>query len=112
MRKIPVTTPYFTEEEGYIRGVKSGDAYFRGCSAGISSIGIDSVGNVRGCESMYDDCFIEGNVRERSLADIWNDENAFAYNRKYKPSMLTGRCASCDKKAACAAGCRSYNRQQ
>lgn len=41
---------YFTESEGFLRGNLSGKAVFRGCQAGITSIGIDSVGNVRGCE--------------------------------------------------------------
>lgn len=100
---------YFTEEEGYIRGVKSGDAYFRGCSAGISSIGIDSVGNVRGCESMYDDAFIEGNIREQSLRSIWEDPDKFAYNRKFTKESLTGKCAECELGEYCGGGCRSYN---
>lgn len=82
---------------------------FSGCGAGITSVGIDSMGNVRGCESMYDDCFIEGNLREKSLKEIWEDENAFAYNRKFEMSRLSGKCAKCDKASRCAAGCRSYN---
>ena len=81
---------------------------FRGCRAGLTSIGIDSVGNVRGCESMYDATFIEGNLRDRLLKDIWNDENAFAYNRKFQPSMLKGKCRDCRYGSICAGGCRSY----
>ena len=100
---------YFTEGEGSLRGNRSGRAVFGGCSAGLSAIGIDSVGNVRGCESMYDERFIEGNVRERSLADIWNDENAFSYNRRFTPELLTGECAVCPHGRYCAGGCRSYN---
>ncbi len=100
---------YFTEEEGYIRGVMSGNAYFRGCAAGISSIGIDSIGNVRGCESMYDDAFIEGNLREQSLKSIWEDPDKFAYNRKFTKESLTGKCAECELGEYCGGGCRSYN---
>lgn len=100
---------YFTPSEGYLRGNMSGRAFYRGCSAGISGIGIDSVGNVRGCESMYDDHFIEGNLRERSLRDIWEDKNSFSYNRHFTTDMLTGRCAECDLGPWCAGGCRSYN---
>ena len=100
---------YFSPTEGYLRGNPSGRGIFRGCGAGLRSIGIDSVGNVRGCESMYDDRFIEGNLRQRSLREIWEDENAFAYNRKFTPELLTGACASCAMGAYCAGGCRSYN---
>lgn len=100
---------YFTEAEGSIRGNLSGSAFFRGCSAGITSIGIDSVGNVRGCESMYDPAFTEGNLRTESLKEIWEDPDRFAYNRKFSPEMLTGKCAECELGQFCGGGCRSYN---
>ena len=98
---------YFSENEPVLRG--NPFACFEGCGAGIVSIGIDSVGNVRGCESMYDDFFIEGNLRERSLKDIWEDDNSFLYNRAFDVSMLTGSCAKCLMGPLCAGGCRSYN---
>lgn len=98
---------YYTKTEGTLRG--NCDSFFIGCKAGLSNIGIDSVGNVKGCEALYDDCFIEGNVRQRSLREIWDDENSFSYNRKFSPNLLTGKCASCDIGQYCAGGCRSYN---
>ncbi|MBQ4289627.1 MAG: radical SAM protein [Clostridia bacterium] len=98
---------YYTPEEGYNRG-KRGYCY-KGCSAGLTTLGIDSVGNVRGCESLYDERFNEGNLRERSLLEIWTDDNAFAYNRKFNPSLLSGKCASCPHGEVCAGGCRSYD---
>lgn len=100
---------YYTESEGYLRGNYSGYAVFRGCGAGLRSIGIDSIGNVRGCESMYDDYFIEGNLREKSLAEIWNDPDAFSYNRNFNTDLLTGHCKTCPHNYRCAGGCRSYN---
>lgn len=100
---------YFSESEGYIRGNTSGKAFFRGCQAGLTTIGIDSIGNVRGCESMYDTLFIEGNLRERTLSEIWNNPDAFAYNRQFTKAWLTGKCRTCDYGARCAGGCRSYN---
>ena len=98
---------YFSENEPVLRGNPL--ACFSGCGAGIESIGIDSVGNVRGCESMYDDFFIEGNLRERSLKDIWEDDSSFLYNRAFDASLLTGPCAKCLMGPLCAGGCRSYN---
>ena len=100
---------YFSTQEGLSRGNLISPPVFTGCHAGLTTIGIDSVGNVRGCESMYDDRFIEGNLRRRTLADIWNDPDAFAYNRRFRPELLTGTCASCPQGARCAGGCRSYN---
>lgn len=98
---------YYTPEEGALRGAP--DCLFTGCSAGLSAVGIDSVGNVRGCESMYDPRFIEDNLRCRSLRDIWEAPEAFAYNRGFTPELLTGKCARCEHGPVCAGGCRSYN---
>lgn len=100
---------YYTEEEPLMRGDSHGIRTFPGCGAGLSVVGIDSVGNVKGCESMYDDRFIEGNLRHRSLRDIWEDPDAFAYNRRFTPELLTGKCAVCQYGSYCAGGCRSYN---
>ena len=98
---------YYTPEEGRVRGVPG--ACFEGCAAGLTTIGIDSVGNVRGCESMYDERFIEGNLRGRTLKDIWTAPDAFAYNRRFTRKMLTGACKTCPHGGICAGGCRSYN---
>jgi len=98
---------YFTPEEKYIR--RRLGSYFGGCSAGLTTIGIDSVGNVRGCESMYDERFNEGNLRERTLVDIWTDKDAFSYNRSFTPDKLTSGCSGCEYGSICAGGCRSYN---
>lgn len=100
---------YFTDMEGFLRGNLSGKAIFSGCRAGLTSIGIDSVGNVRSCESMYDEQFNEGNLREKSLREIWESSDAFAYNRKFSRDMLTRKCGECQYGKYCAGGCRSYN---
>lgn len=100
---------YYTKSEGNLRGSRSGRGYFRGCRAGLTSIGIDSVGHVRGCESMYDERFNEGSLQEKSLADIWYDPDAFAYNRHFTVDQLTGSCRTCRYGSICAGGCRSYN---
>lgn len=100
---------YFTNMEGMLRGNLSGKAIFSGCRAGLTSIGIDSVGNVRGCESMYDERFNEGNLREKTLREIWESPDTFLYNRKFRTDMLTGKCGTCKYGKYCAGGCRSYN---
>ena len=91
-------------------GYYNGDLQnFTGCAAGLCAIGIDSDGNVRGCESLKDGRFIEGNLNTRTLKDIWADENSFLYNRKFTPDLLTGNCANCEYGKICAGGCRSHN---
>lgn len=98
---------YHTSLEYYIRGnVKRG---FTGCNAGITTIRIDLEGNVKGCESLYDENLIEGNITITSLYDIWTAPNSFSYNRKFRQNMLKGKCANCDTWEKCTAGCRSFN---
>lgn len=97
---------YYDENEMYLRNRPGTISSWRGCQAGLRVVGIDSVGNVKGCESLYSDEFIEGNLREESLRDIWYKEGNFAYNRQFDPSMLTGTCAGCDKGWVCRGGCR------
>jgi radical SAM protein with 4Fe4S-binding SPASM domain len=97
---------YFDENEPYIRNRPGTIAVWNGCKAGIRVVGIDSVGNVKGCESIYSDEFIEGNLRQESLEQIWFKEGNFAYNRNFDVSMLSGACAGCDKGSICRGGCR------
>jgi radical SAM protein with 4Fe4S-binding SPASM domain len=100
---------YFDEHEAYIRSHPGTISVWSGCQAGIRVVGIDSVGNVKGCESMYSDEFIEGNLREESLERIWASAGNFAYNRRFDASMLRGACAACDKGSVCRGGCRGSN---
>ena len=84
------------------------DGEWGGCSAGLSAIGIDALGNVKGCLSMTE-CQPEGNLRKKSLTEIWRDENNFAYNRKFKLDNLTPECQKCEKALICKGGCNSQS---
>jgi radical SAM protein with 4Fe4S-binding SPASM domain len=100
---------YYKDSEAYIRGNITPIAYWTGCAAGINSVFIDSVGNVKGCGALYDDKFIEGNIKHTSLKEIWNNKENFLYNRKFKSSLLTGGCKDCNIKSVCKGGCRASN---
>lgn len=100
---------YFTQHEQNIRSPLGKKGRFGGCSAGIHTVGIDSIGNVRGCEALYDERFIEGSIRDKPLMEIWNSEDAFSYNRSFDLSMLSGKCAACNVQGICLGGCRSMN---
>ncbi len=80
-----------------------------GCWAGISSIGITSDGGIVGCLSMGNDRFIEGNVRNESLIDIWENPSNFAYNRKFEKSKLGPNCKDCKFGIQCKGGCNSVS---
>ena len=49
--------------------------------------------------------FVEGNVRQKSLRDIWNRADAFAYNRLFKEEQLGGFCRVCRFRDVCRGGC-------
>ena len=79
---------------------------WKGCYAGIGVLGIRSDGAVKGCETLPDE-YIEGNVREKSIIEIWNDPDAFAYNRKFKKEELGENCKNCQYGNDCKGGCLS-----
>jgi len=83
-----------------------GGQFWTGCQAGLSVIGITSDGYVRGCLSQPA-TLNEGNLRTRSLADIWHDPSAFSYNRQFSAAQLTGGCSGCAFGNICRGGCRS-----
>ena len=85
------------------------DTPFTGCIAGRYAVGIESQGNVRGCLSIMADpeTNVEGNLKERSLIDIWNDSNAFKAFRNRTVEGLTGFCALCKYNELCRGGCSS-----
>ncbi len=65
---------------------------------------IKSDGDVIGCLSTPA-TYIEGNVRERRISDLWNDPKAFAYNRNFTKKDLGENCAGCALGATCKGGC-------
>ena len=81
---------------------------WQGCPAGRAACGIMSNGKVKGCLSLPD-TFIEGDLRERDLWDIWFDPNAFAYTRRFTPSELGPFCQGCELAEQCMGGCSAMS---
>jgi len=82
---------------------------WKGCTAGISTIGITSDGGIVGCLSISNKDFIEGNIRKKSLVEIWEDEKSFAYNRHFNRSDLGPNCRDCEYGEVCKGGCNSMS---
>lgn len=82
---------------------------WEGCQAGISVCGIRSNGDVLGCLSINDDRFVEGNIRERSLYEIWNDPQSFKYTRKFVKSDSGPNCVNCKYLERCKGGCNEMS---
>lgn len=99
---------YFTPDEHLLRSHRQrGDSFWTGCSAGINVLGITSDGTVRGCLSMPP-ALNAGNVRTQSLREIWENDDSFAYNRRFRREDLTGPCRECEFGKLCRAGCHSF----
>jgi len=77
---------------------------WKGCQAGVSALGIQSDGGVLGCLSLPDE-FVEDNIRNRNIKDIWNDPDLFSYNRQFTTDDLDGDCKGCKHGKKCKGGC-------
>jgi len=118
MKRLPGVSLQVGDSIGYYgapdrvlrsRGWRGKREAWRGCQAGMRAIGIEANGNIKGCLSMqarYDgeDSFVEGNLNNSSLAEIWNKPGAFAYNREFQREQLTGFCRSCRYAERCRGG--------
>ncbi|WP_068473543.1 radical SAM/SPASM domain-containing protein [Saccharicrinis aurantiacus] len=99
---------YYTEEEEEVRKISLGnstDMPWSGCNAGIRGFGVLHNGDIIGCTSIRDREFIEGNIRERTLPEIWKDANSFAWSRNMKKADLKGTCNECKYGDVCLGGC-------
>lgn len=84
---------------------------WQGCQAGKQAIGIQADGGVKGCLSLQarvgtTDTFVEGNIRDTSLLELWYKPGVFSYNRDFNIDMLSGDCRRCSKASVCRAGAK------
>lgn len=80
---------------------------WEGCWAGVKGLSVGSDGTIRGCLSMPSDN--AGNIRKKRLAEIWQDDSQFIYNRKFTLSNLGELCGGCSKGLVCRGGCQSQS---
>ena len=81
-----------------------------GCPAGRYLVGVRANGDVLPCLSLGSR-FVEGNLRDRPLVELWRDPAAFAAFRN-KSGALTGKCAGCAFAERCRAGCSAMAMSQ
>jgi radical SAM protein with 4Fe4S-binding SPASM domain len=75
---------------------------WNGCGASESSLGIEADGSVKGCPSLPTADYVGGNVRNRSLREIWS---GLVAEKTERPAELWGFCATCPHAQRCKAGC-------
>jgi radical SAM protein with 4Fe4S-binding SPASM domain len=97
---------YFGREEALLRSTKpDGQDHFQGCLAGRFLMGIESDGAVKGCPSLQTSHYVGGNVRERSLREIWDAAPELAFTRARTVDDLWGFCRTCPFAETCLGGC-------
>ncbi len=91
---------YFGPHEGLLRARP-----WSGCAAGTYVLGIESNGDVKGCPSLPSAPYVGGNLRERPLAEIWEQTAELRFARDRDLDELWGRCGDCYYKTVCKGGC-------
>jgi len=95
---------YFGPYEHVLRNYcRSG--YRRSCAAGLTTLGIESNGDIKGCPSLPTDSWVGGNVRDRSLREIWERSAPLRHMRDRTSAEAWGYCGECYYKDECRAGC-------
>ena len=96
---------YFGPHESSLRQPMSARAHYKGCSAGISSIGIESNGVVKGCPTLGGPTNLAGSIREHPLDELWARAPELTYVRRRGTTELWGLCADCYYADICMGGC-------
>ncbi len=79
--------------------------HFHNCVAGVETFYLKSSGDVYPCTSLLYKQFLIGNVRQRSLEDIWNDPAMPAMSLAQQ-GIFDGPCRTCDNLDRCHGACR------
>jgi radical SAM protein with 4Fe4S-binding SPASM domain len=103
-KELKGTRVFVGDSLGYFGKSCIRDEEWGGCTAGITHCAIDAYGNVKGCPIQPQE-LIEGNIRDKSLDEIWRSDSAFRYNRG--DIGLEGYCLKCRHKKVCRAGCKT-----
>lgn len=100
---------YYGPYERLFRGFGAEDAAWYGCQAGVSALGIEADGTIKGCPSLPTEAYRGGNVRSRALRDIVYNAETLKFNESQGTEEgtkhLWGFCAGCRYASLCRGGC-------
>ncbi|PIE01371.1 MAG: heme biosynthesis protein [Thiothrix nivea] len=102
---------YYGPYERLLRGMGQEKEwmFWNGCNAGLSTLGIEADGTIKGCPSLPTAAYTGGNIREKSLIDIVTGSEELTFNLKAGTDQgtehLWGFCKSCDYAALCRGAC-------
>lgn len=81
------------------------DQHGCGCGAGMTILGVEADGTIKGCPSLPTEKWAAGNVRDARLVDIWERGGPMRYTRDRTVEDLWGFCRDCYYADACRSGC-------
>jgi radical SAM protein with 4Fe4S-binding SPASM domain len=97
---------YFGPHEIALRSRPYGrETHFRGCVAGIYSMGIESDGTIKACPTLPTAPYGAGNVRDTTIQDLWESSKIMRFSRDRGTEELWGFCKTCYYGSVCQAGC-------
>lgn len=99
------TVGYFGPDEGLLRFGGDPRRHFTGCNAGRNGLGLESDGTLKACPSLPRADYAAGDVRARSIAEMWREADAIRFLRTRTVDDLWGFCRTCVHAADCLAGC-------
>ncbi|KIG15048.1 heme biosynthesis protein [Enhygromyxa salina] len=98
---------YFGPFEAKLRRYQK--LHYRGCSAGKSTIGIESNGMLKNCPSLGGPANVAGSWREHGFDPIWQGAPEMTYIRRRTIDDLWGYCRECYYATTCMSGCTAAN---
>ncbi|WP_437586891.1 GDL motif peptide-associated radical SAM/SPASM maturase [Sorangium sp. So ce1000] len=96
---------YFGPYEHIFRVIEDTKGHWQGCAAGQTAIGIEADGTIKGCPSLPTESYAGGNIRDLSIAQIWEMADTVRYTQDRDIDDLWGFCRSCYYADVCRAGC-------
>lgn len=74
------------------------------CGVGVTILSIHADGNVYPCDAFIDENFKAGNIKTKSLAELWSSSETLRRFRDLNVMKISG-CKSCELRFVCAGGC-------
>ncbi|ACK68892.1 Radical SAM domain protein [Gloeothece citriformis PCC 7424] len=95
----------------YERLLRGGDdwSFWQGCGAGLSTLGIEADGAIKGCPSLPTTAYTGGNIRDYNLKTIIEETEELRFNlgagTPKGTEHLWGFCKTCEFAELCRGGC-------
>jgi nif11-class peptide radical SAM maturase 3 len=102
---------YYGPYERLLRGRGKEDdfSFWQGCGAGLSTLGIEADGAIKGCPSLPTTAYTGGNIRDHALHDIIESAEELRFNlgagTPEGTKHLWGFCKTCEYAELCRGGC-------